>query len=196
MTKQEFMSQLAATIANIQDHERYKILDYYSELIDDRVENGEAEPEVIASFGSINELAQKIKDDYPDKKMSSASKGVIITALAFGSPIWIGLGIAAISILFSLAVAALSILFSFFVTAFALALSAIVGFFMSLAMLGGNPQLAFFQIGVCLFSAGLSIFIFHLSMLLFKLMTKGTKIGMQTIKNAFAKRRISNETLA
>ncbi len=58
MTKKEFLYDLKSQMEGYKD--RDEVLDYYSEIIDDRILSGEKEADIIKSFGSVMSIAYKI----------------------------------------------------------------------------------------------------------------------------------------
>jgi uncharacterized membrane protein len=76
-----------------------RILDYYVEAIDDRMEDGMTEDEAIASLGDLQTLAEKIRQEQPDPIVPPAPAprrrlpGWAILLLIVGSPVWLGLGL-------------------------------------------------------------------------------------------------------
>lgn len=62
MNKRELLAALRTELSILQDWEIEEYLNFYSEMIDDRIEEGTAENDVIASLGSVSEIAAKIKE--------------------------------------------------------------------------------------------------------------------------------------
>ena len=46
MTREQFLNDLKAALADMQEEEREGVLSYYAEMIDDRIEDGVPEEEV------------------------------------------------------------------------------------------------------------------------------------------------------
>lgn len=61
--KAEFMESLAQRLAATSEAEREKVLDYYSEMIDDRVEEGMSEEDAVRALGDPANLAQAAAPD-------------------------------------------------------------------------------------------------------------------------------------
>lgn len=59
MTKIEFLAQLEKRLAQLPENERKSRLDYYSELIDDMIEDGLSEEEAVERLGSSEEIASR-----------------------------------------------------------------------------------------------------------------------------------------
>ena len=60
MNKQEFLAALARELEPLPREERYKTLNYYDELIDDRLEDGQDEGVVIQSLGDPKAVAEEL----------------------------------------------------------------------------------------------------------------------------------------
>ncbi|MBR3298642.1 MAG: DUF4097 family beta strand repeat protein [Clostridia bacterium] len=65
MTKIEFLERLEAKLRGINVVDRVRSLDYFSEMIDDCIENGMSEDEAVASLGGVDEIAQRITEEAP-----------------------------------------------------------------------------------------------------------------------------------
>lgn len=63
MTKNEFIEKLTEALAYLPGRERIRILEYFEEMIDDRIENGMTEEEAIAAMDSIEDI---LKEAAPD----------------------------------------------------------------------------------------------------------------------------------
>ncbi|WP_152333686.1 DUF1700 domain-containing protein, partial [Clostridium sp. ATCC 29733] len=60
MRRDEFMNALRQKIAPLSEGERDMAMDYYNEMIADKLEAGMDEEEVIAQFGPVEEIADKL----------------------------------------------------------------------------------------------------------------------------------------
>ena len=131
MNKEQFLDDLCERLGRLAPEERERVLDFYRELIEDRLEAGESEDAVLGGFGSPDALAGRILaesqsesagEHEPAEKAASAQKGVPAegmperegmsrglrnTLLILGSPIWLSLLIAAAAVALTLAIAAL-----------------------------------------------------------------------------------------
>ncbi len=106
MTRLEFKSELSRRLEVIPFAERQKTLDYYDEMICDRVDDGMSEAEAVAAMGSIDEIAVEILSQlsYPPAEVEEKSpekpdrskKALAILLAAVLSPIWIPASVAII----------------------------------------------------------------------------------------------------
>lgn len=63
MKREEFFNQLFASLEGLNDEERSRIKEYYTELLTDQLEEGIGEEEVIAHFGTPKEVAERIREE-------------------------------------------------------------------------------------------------------------------------------------
>lgn len=196
MNKQEFLAQLRNALSGLPKDDIEERIEFYSEMIEDRIEEGLSEEEAIAAVGTVEEIAGQVIADTPFVKIAKERMrpkrrlgALEIVLLILGSPIWISLGVAAIAVIFSLYVSLWSViisLWSVFVFLAACAFGGVVACVV-LAIEGwGMTGVAMLAAGmVC---GGLSIFMF----LGCKAATKATviltkKIAMW-IKNCFMRK--------
>ena len=136
MNKQAFLDQLDHLLRYLSHAERQQHLDYYAEMIDDRVEDGLSEEEAVAGLGSTADIAAQILGDMPQKKERRYPVWAIVLII-LGAPLWITLlltvAAAALSIVLSLAAVYISLFLSLwaalaglYAAVFALALSFLV----------------------------------------------------------------------
>ena len=57
MCKQEFLSQLRARLGGLPHRDVEERLNFYGEMIDDRMEEGRSEDEAVSDIGSVEEIA-------------------------------------------------------------------------------------------------------------------------------------------
>jgi len=60
MTKSEFILSLSEALAQLPGHARSRALEYFEEMIDDRVEGGMSEEEAVAALGSIDDILKEV----------------------------------------------------------------------------------------------------------------------------------------
>ena len=73
MTKNEFLAVLEKGLRALSESDKEKSLEYYREMIDDRIENGQTEAEAVADMGNLNDiiaqiLAESQKKEHPEKE--------------------------------------------------------------------------------------------------------------------------------
>lgn len=192
MNKQEFLTQLRKGLSGLPQEDIEERLTFYSEMIDDYIEEGLSESEAVSEIGSVNYVVTQILEDTPLTKLvkekvkpNRVLRAWEIVLLVLGSPIWLSLLIAAFSIIlavyiviWSVAVTLWSIGASFAACSLGGIISAVVFAFQG----NGLTGLAVLSVGI--FCAGLSIFLFFGCKAATKgilLLTKKMALGIKTL---------------
>ena len=196
MNKQEFLAQLRKGLSGLPKDDIDERLTFYSEMIDDRMEDGIPEETAVCEIGAVDELVSQIIADIPLGKLVKEKitpkkklKAWEIVLLVLGSPIWLSLLIAALAVILSLYVVLWSViivLWAAFASFVACGLAGIAaGAYFAV---GGNALTGIAMIGAGIVCTGLSVFMFFGC----KAATKGilnlTKKLAIRIKNCFIKK--------
>ncbi|MBQ9735958.1 MAG: DUF1700 domain-containing protein [Clostridia bacterium] len=168
MNKSVFLSMLREKLSGLPEEDRNERLAFFSESIDDRVEEGLSEEEAVAALGTVEEIATQVIADTPlvtivRKKLTPKKRlrGWEILLLVLGSPVWLSLGVALAAVALSLYATLFAVIVSLwavFVSLLGGALGGVLGgatVALSQEML---PGLALVGAGVL--AAGLSVFVF------------------------------------
>ena len=106
MTKADFLRLLERALMQLSEEERRKNLEYYSELLDDMMEEGMTEAEATARLGSPNQIAQNILQEMPLGKLVSTRMKpksgwtpLAIVLAVVGSPVWVPLLLAGVAVM-------------------------------------------------------------------------------------------------
>lgn len=159
MNKQEFLSRLRKDLKNLPQAEIEERITFYSEMIDDRMEEGLSEEEAVTAVDPTEEtLSLSVPSPANEKPQRKAWE---IVLLVLGSPIWLSLGIAAFAVALSLYVCLWAVIVSLWAV-FASLAGCGIGFMAAGIFLVCNgyalPGIALMAAGaIC---AGLSIFMF------------------------------------
>lgn len=89
MNKQEFLAALARELEPLPREERERTLTYYGELIDDRLEDGQDEGEVIQSLGDPKAVAEELLGE--EEQPLAPNRGLrvwLVVLLVLGFPLW------------------------------------------------------------------------------------------------------------
>ena len=65
MTKADFLNALAVRLSSLSEIDVARSLDYYEEMIDDRMDDGMTEEEAVAAAGSPEDAAREILLNIP-----------------------------------------------------------------------------------------------------------------------------------
>ncbi len=196
MNRSEFLSELRKKLAGLPADDILRSLDYYGELIDDRVEDGLSEEDAVAALGPLDDIVRQILTDTPLPKLIKEKvkpkrrlKWWEIVLLALGSPIWLSLGVAAFAVILSLYV----VLWSLIVSVWAV-FGAFIGCSLGCIVSGiglicvGKGLTGIAMISAGLVCTGLAIFLFfgcHAATKGTLILTKKITLG---IKNRFVKK--------
>lgn len=168
MHKQEFLAELRKGLSGLPQEDIEERLTFYTEMIEDRMEEGLSEEEAVSSVGSVEEIVTQTVAETPLVKIAKERikpkrelQTWEVVLLVLGAPVWFPLGIAALSVIFSVYITLWSVIASFWAVFGALAACALafiavgIGFALSGFKLSGIAM-----VGLGLVCAGLSIFLF------------------------------------
>ena len=63
MTREQFLNELKAALADMQEEEREGVLSYYAEMIDDRMEAGMTEEAAVKAMEPVQEIASRVLEE-------------------------------------------------------------------------------------------------------------------------------------
>ena len=190
MRKQEFLDKLRKKLKGLPAQDIEDRLNFYSEMIDDRTDEGYTEEEAVSQIGSVNEISEQILAEIPSEKIAKEKNKRkkklgfgVIALLAIGSPIWISLMIAAFAIVFCLFASLWAVILSLWAVFGAFIGCSFGGMFTGILFICiGNGVAGLALIGTSLVCIGLTIFWFFGCKTATKVMaflTKKTAIGIK-----------------
>lgn len=98
MDKNTFLTELQKRLKGLPEEDLQRTLEYYREMIEDRMEEGLSEEEAVAEIGPVEEIAEPLLPQTVRRKM----KAWEIVLLILGFPVWFPLLIAAAAVIISL----------------------------------------------------------------------------------------------
>ena len=193
MSKQEFLEQLQKGLRGLPKEDVEGRLMFYSEMIDDRIEEGLSEEEAVAAVGDVEEIVRQVIADTPLAKIAKERirpkrqlKAWEITLLALGSPIWLSLGIAAAAVFLAIYISIWSVAVSLWAVFASFAVSAVGSIPASVFIIAGRSGVSgAVVIAAGMVCAGLSILMFYACMAATKGILLLTKKIAVWIKNCF-----------
>ena len=198
MTKEAFLNELRKNLSGLPQEDIDERISFYSEMIDDRMEDGIPEEDAVAGIGSVESVKEQIMADIPLAKLvvekvrpKRSLKAWEIVLLVLGAPVWIPLIIAAIAVVFALFVVIWAVVVSVYAVALSLAVAALgclAGAVFYLVL--GNPAGALFAFGAGTVCAGLAILLFLASVQISKAAAKLTGRMLLGIKNSFVGKEV------
>lgn len=171
MNKKEFLAALHAGLAGLPEADVQHWLDFYSEIIEDRMEEGMTEFEAVADVGSVHDIVAQILSETPLPKLVHAKvkpkrplKAWEIVLLVLGSPVWVPLLFAGVLVVLACYAALWTVIVSLYALDLSLALSGVALILAAFFQLNAQPVLPqLFFVGVGLVCGGLSVFLFFAS---------------------------------
>ena len=168
MTKLNFILALNDKLSDLPKQEVEERLNFYAEMIEDRMEDGLSEEEAVAAVGTVDEIAEHIIKDIPLTKIAIEKikpkrrlKTWEIVLLIAGAPLWIPLTIAFFAVILALYVSLWSIIISLWAV-FASVVSCALGGIVAGAgiVFTPNKMAGIALLGAGIVCAGLSILLF------------------------------------
>ena len=188
MTKQAFLDSLQKGLGGLTESDAQERLNFYSEMIDDRIEEGLSEEDAVAQIGDVEKIVASILAEIPQRQSEKQEAPRVITKvekpvhqaaapkkdkkkgmetwqivlLIVGAPLWIPLMIAAFSVIISL----LAALWSVVATLWGALFGTLAGCGIGLSVFGlgcilaGKLVVGTAVLGAGLACAGLAIFAF------------------------------------
>lgn len=161
MNKNTFMEEVGKRLDGMPASDVKRSLDYYSEMIDDRIEDGEDEEAAVAAMGTVADVTDRILSESNVKAPHSGRRLKVweIVLIILGSPIWVTLAVAAVIVVLALYAVLWSVVAAFYAVVFSLVCAALVCLVAAVAMLvTGSPSNAMLILGMCFICAGIAVF--------------------------------------
>lgn len=183
MTKREFLVTLRKCLSGLPQEEIDQQLHYYSEMIDDGMEEGLTEEEAVSRIGDLEEIIDQLSLAEPKKRRLKAGEILLLT---LGFPVWLPLLISGAAVVFSLYASWWAVLISLWAVFASLAACGVAGIVAGIGFIfeGFTPS-GLFVIGSALVCGGLAVFLFFGC----KYLTEGTvKLTVKAVKKLLAKK--------
>lgn len=196
MSRKAFLEELKKGMAGLPQEDIDKSIDFYSEMIDERMEEGFTEEEAITAIGTVQEIVSQILSETSLTKLVKAKvnrnhawKTWEIILLVLGSPVWLPLIMAAILVVLAVYIVIWSVIVTLYALFFSCALTGITGVLASFVhFIVGDVPVAVLFVGMGLICAGVSI----LLLFGFNQITKGviylSRLIWRGIKSMFIRR--------
>jgi len=196
MKKNDFLWGLAEGLRGLPPEDLERWVDYYREMIDDRMDDGLSEEEAVADLGSLEEIRDQILTETPLPRLVKESvrpkrklRAWEILLLVLGSPVWLPLLAAAVIVAASVYLSVWAVLLSLYAADLAVAVTGLAGGVALVQMLmAGRTAEGILFLGAGLVCIGLAILLFFG----FNQLTKGlvwvTKRALLALKNSFVRK--------
>ncbi len=166
MNKQEFLAELRKGLYGLPQDDIEERLTFYSEMIDDRVEEGLTEDEAVCQIGTVEEIVSQTMSDIPLSKLvkekvkpKRALRVWEIILLVLGSPIWLSLLIAVFAVVISVYAVIWSVIIALWAAEIAVVMCSLGGILSCVVFLvQGNIASGFAMLGGGLICGGVAVF--------------------------------------
>ena len=195
MNKQEFLSSLRARLNGLPKEDIDERINFYEEMINDRIDDGKSEEEAVADIGTVDQIVEEIAQDTPlaklvKEKIKPKRKLRVweIILIILGFPLWFPLVLTALILACVFYLLIWILVLVTYSVEFGLVASAVGGLLIFIAYLF-NGQLNLVSLGVFIMCSGGSfLFLFPCYWA-----TKGTiklsKLIMTRIKMLFINKK-------
>lgn len=177
MNKAEFLAALRERLSGLPEEDFNKSIDYYTEMIDDRVEDGMSEEEAVACLGSMDEIITQILSEVSLPKLVKEKvkpKRALavweIILIIISAPIWFPIVLSVVTTILSAYLSIWMMVLSLYLLDLSIAISGIAFIGLAIAeLLKGAFAVFGALLGFGLVALGVSI----LLLFTFNLITKG-----------------------
>ena len=203
MNKFEFLNTLRERLSGLTQEEVNKTLDYYTELIEDGIEEGMSEAQAVDALGNLEDIVAHIYMGVAtssEKTYAKPKEGLNIketlkkefkpwmwVLIILGSPIWLSLLIGAVSVVFSVVAGIFATVISLYAAVVAL-MAGSVGCIAGAFMLQTAAESAL-AVGMGMVCAGSSVLLLFALNWVMKQVKKAFKIAFSWLKSKKERRR-------
>lgn len=193
MNKADFLAGLRKALQRLPQHEIDQSIAYYSEMIEDRIEDGMDEQQAVESLGNVNDIAIQIINESPIvpkaiAKAKTGSRALNIALLVLGLPIWLPLVLSFFAVVFAMYCVIWAVIISLWAVVFSLVLGGFASIVSSLViLLSAHPLSALLVIGVGFVCIGLGLLSFFGAYLASKGLFDLTKLFVRKIRSLFVR---------
>ena len=197
MGKEAFLAALRDALRGLPPKDLERSLDFYREMLDDRMEDGLSEEAAVAAMGPVEEIVAQILSETPLPKLvrekvrpRRALRAWEIVLLVLGSPVWLPLLAALAAVVLALYAAVWAVIVSLYAVDLSFAACGVAGLFgIYLAERTGNLAAGIMTLGAGLLCAGIAIFLFFG----FNQATRGILLGSKRVVLGLKSRFVGKE---
>ncbi|MBO4692885.1 MAG: DUF1700 domain-containing protein [Clostridia bacterium] len=196
MTKKIFLEKLENGLSGLPREDIQEKIAFYSEMIDDKMEDGKTEQEAVSETGSVEDIVSQLASVTPLKKLVKEKIRPVhklgaleITLIVLGFPLWFPLIVAVAAVVLSLYVSVWAVVISLW----AVVLSLFTGFIGGLAgavvfAVQDRPLSAGILLSSAIILSGLAIFMFLGCKALSRGLAAGTKKAVIRLKSSLIRK--------
>ncbi len=158
MTKDEFLHRLNQALSSMKPVERARTVQYYREILEDRMEEGASEAEAVADLDPEAIAADLLASGTAPVRPRRSRFGTAM--LVLGSPVWLPLLLAAGIVALALYIVVWALVVSMFAVVLALAVCLPAGILALVIYLGSHFWTGLFLLGAGLVCGALAVALF------------------------------------
>lgn len=190
MNRNEFSRELRRRLTELKNAEVNKTVEFYNEMIDERIDAGLTEEEAVADLGSIDDIVAQVKNNAAPENIKSRISKLQVwqwVLIVLGAPLWAPVLVAVFAAVFSIYIGIWSVLISGFAVVLGFVLAAIAFIVVMVgAIIAGLFAKTILYVGGALICASLAIFIFIAVYGCTKLVIKATVAGVKWVGRLFS----------
>ncbi|MBP5407928.1 MAG: DUF1700 domain-containing protein [Bacilli bacterium] len=188
MKKNEFLDKLRKNLNGLPKQDVDERIEFYSEMIDDRVEEGKTEEEAIREIGDVDEITSQILAQTPFTKIVKEKiknnkrhvSALEVVLLILGFPLWFPLlltGLVLIFVAYILLCVGVIVMYSIEFSVIVSGIASLILFFASMSV-----GFDFFYLACAFLGIGFAIVLYNVCVLVTKATIKLTKKILLGIK--------------
>lgn len=197
MGKEEFLTALQDALHGLPAKDLERSLEFYGEMIDDRMEDGLSEEEAVAAIGPVEDLVAQILAETPLPRLVREKvrphRGLRIweiVLLVLGSPVWLPLLAAGVLVILAVYLVIWAVIVSLYAVDLSFAACGVAGLFgIYVAERTGNLAAGIMLLGAGFVCAGIAIFLFFG----FNQATRGILLGSKRVVLGLKSRFVGKE---
>ena len=190
MRQKEFLKQLNQALHGLDPLERARMVQYYREILEDRMEEGCSEEDAVAEMEPVEKIAARLLSDSTVRQAARprrAGWGAVLIVL--GSPLWLAFVLAAAAVVLAMYVVVWSFIAALFAVIVALGCGLIAGVAAMILYWAQFPMTGLFLLGAGLVCAGVGTALFFPVVALAKCLVRGTARGAKAVWRGLFRRR-------
>lgn len=201
MTKSEFINKIKSKLSNFPENIVDDRLSFYTEMIEDYIDEGISEEEAVEKLGSIDEIVESIAEDIPlsklaKKKLNNRNKlsTLNIVLLIIGFPLWFSLLAVGFAVIISIYAALWSVVICLWAVVLSCGVSSMAGIILFIIYLcTSNYALGFVVLGTSFVLLGICGLLIFVSKYLTIFTIKLPKLFLRSIKKLFIIKEVKDE---